>query len=1075
MNDQERIIRYWHAIELLQPQTLKKPRSSGTRKPSDEFIHDILSSDPRLPWLPDSEVSKQALPEPTETKDKRITWCWGHTLHVHLFRASIVTNALQRAFGADQGYREDPPERTTSLYAAEFSDEGFLVPDSLVLSSEAWFLGRLLDHQDWDSHFNDHQRCVREQAEARLTGPVSRESLNEFTKFVLEFCGLCSDLPDPEHGALRAISTPVKHVESLKTTTDETPSNSPPSGFGELPLNSFLLDDLDKVARNVAAGQASRALSQYLSRHDALERKVVDCDAQAISIVNHLLPAQYSAGCWPSPHDLGLVHSQQLAVNLILNTLQDAEGIMGINGPPGTGKTTLLRDMVAAIVTKRADVLAQLERASDAFEMDGMETANCGGHERRVYRMKPMLFGHEIVVASSNNGAVENITKELPQRSRIDPRWLPDADYFGELGTRTSGEVSWALISAALGSKSRRSQFISRYFYGPPSTGANDDASSPQAVRFPQGLSGWLWEQAAHYGNLAGASSLRKRNWQRAVQTYREAREAESRIRNQVSELQASLDAILPVHEKISTIKAALQILENTLNPPIGVSEVSVQEGMLIAEGRARSREAEHVAHQNQKPGLLKNLMSFGAAGRNWSDEDNALRSSLLKAQEALSGWKRLQLHQDQLTEASQKVSELAIDLKADHIQSWLTTGRVVSGHSIELQEPWKLPGWRQARARVFIEALHLHQTFLEIEARRIWSNLDMANRLIKGDRVSGLSRDCIRSSWASLFMVVPVLSSTFASFDRSFGSLECSEIGWLLVDEAGQASPQAAVGALWRARRAVFVGDPLQLKPVMSVSDAALEHMRTHFQIDNHWLPNRQSAQTLADLATPWGRMVGKSAHRIWAGLPLVVHRRCDKPMFMLANRIAYDGAMVYGTLPPAPEAETPARLPTGWVHTQGSSEGNWVPAEGEKLRTLMVLLHEDGVPPADIAVITPFRDVLIKIRPIVKEYPGNTPERKPVCGTIHTMQGKEAAVVIMVLGGNTASPGARDWAVSEPNLLNVATTRARRRFYVIGDRNDWQHRALFSEVMDLLPPLDVQLPTSAQPELSATDHLTT
>lgn len=60
-------------------------------------------------------------------------------------------------------------------------------------------------------------------------------------------------------------------------------------------------------------------------------------------------------------------------------------------------------------------------------------------------------------------------------------------------------------------------------------------------------------------------------------------------------------------------------------------------------------------------------------------------------------------------------------------------------------------------------------------------------------------------------------------------------------------------------------------------------------------------------------------------------------------------------------------------------------------------------------------------------------------------------------------------------PNLLNVATTRARRRFYVIGDRNDWQHRALFSEVMDLLPPLDVQLPTSAQPELSATDHLTT
>jgi len=67
--------------------------------------------------------------------------------------------------------------------------------------------------------------------------------------------------------------------------------------------------------------------------------------------------------------------------------------------------------------------------------------------------------------------------------------------------------------------------------------------------------------------------------------------------------------------------------------------------------------------------------------------------------------------------------------------------------------------------------------------------------------------------------------------------------------------------------------------------------------------------------------------------------------------------------------------------------------------------------------------------------------------------MQGKEAPIVIMVLGGNTEGSGARDWAVSEPNLLNVAATRAKRRFYVIGDRNDWQNRALFCDVMDLLP----------------------
>ncbi|WP_427926330.1 AAA domain-containing protein [Xanthomonas citri] len=81
-----------------------------------------------------------------------------------------------------------------------------------------------------------------------------------------------------------------------------------------------------------------------------------------------------------------------------------------------------------------------------------------------------------------------------------------------------------------------------------------------------------------------------------------------------------------------------------------------------------------------------------------------------------------------------------------------------------------------------------------------------------------------------------------------------------------------------------------------------------------------------------------------------------------------------------------------------------------------------------------------------------------KMVSGTIHTMQGKEASVVIIVLGGNTVGSGARNWAVSEPNLLNVAATRAKRRLYVIGDRNDWKHRPLFCDVMDLLPIRDIR-----------------
>ncbi|WP_144395752.1 AAA domain-containing protein, partial [Pseudomonas sp. Kh7] len=93
----------------------------------------------------------------------------------------------------------------------------------------------------------------------------------------------------------------------------------------------------------------------------------------------------------------------------------------------------------------------------------------------------------------------------------------------------------------------------------------------------------------------------------------------------------------------------------------------------------------------------------------------------------------------------------------------------------------------------------------------------------------------------------------------------------------------------------------------------------------------------------------------------------------------------------------------------------------------------------------ITPFQDVRSKLSTFLPS--------QIVYGTIHTMQGKEAEIIVLVLGGSADNRGARDWAVETPNLLNVAVTRARERLYVIGDYDDWSTRQQFEQIMHLLP----------------------
>jgi superfamily I DNA and/or RNA helicase len=338
---------------------------------------------------------------------------------------------------------------------------------------------------------------------------------------------------------------------------------------------------------------------------------------------------------------------------------------------------------------------------------------------------------------------------------------------------------------------------------------------------------------------------------------------------------------------------------------------------------------------------------------------------------------------------------------------------------------------------------------------------------LLKGRGLTAQQEPARASLWASLFLVVPVVSTTFASVSRMFGPLGRERIGWLLIDEAGQALPQAAVGAIWRARRTVAIGDPMQIPPVVTMTQRLIDAIMEHHDLDGDlWAAPRASVQILADRASWFGTEILREDGDLWVGSPLRVHRRCESPMFEISNRIAYDGLMVQATRT-RPSGIGQVLGDSAWLHVEATPSGHWSPAEGERAAELFGQFLDAGLDAREIFFVTPFRLVQDRLRQVLKRVADDRGAlesswkwSRDNVGTIHVVQGKEAEAVVLVLGSPSEdAAGARRWAGGEPNLLNVAASRAKQRLYVIGHRGAWRDAGVFRT-------LSVELPDSGQEE---------
>lgn len=887
-------------------------------------------------------------------------------------------------------------------------------------------------------------------------------------------------------------ASPTRDGESDTDDQDEETASAENSEIDI--LNSFYAQD---IARSIAAlerGMSSPALESYLTPQVPSARIDLYQSAGRKRIVSGLKPDRLNSGHWLDRPCHAMSLMQQFAINSVFEQLAQT-GVFSVNGPPGTGKTTLLRDIFAENIVRRARALAKFEMSGDAF-LPESATVNFMGAEKpcKVAQLREEIAGFEMVVASSNNAAVENISRDLPKTKSLgkaekpgEPRWrdaqgkatvgylqqvahnVAARNSKGEYENLSPDDEPWGLISCALGKKSNRTAFVERISFA----GAKPSEKAPKGFDPERHQSLWTWRKC--YKGIG----------------YSQARIDFLKVDQEVKSMILQLDRYAKLHAELQgQTEASFTAAE-------AQSERQAQQAFAIAQAALNASENEQT-HCDSQFALLKSEEKIIETRRpkwlwwaqlrkrqDYLDYSNDLATNHRRQGEWLhrkyetaesrrSAQKNAGLASAVYTQTQRSLSQrqAAWQAKQNELERFTKAfpQAACPEESDDLeQECWQIDGfWRDEtlnakRAELFAAALQLHEAWLADVLQtggRFGGNVVAFCHMLSGKRLQETQHAL--AIWRSLFMVVPVVSSTFASFASQFRDLGANAFGWLFIDEAGQAVPQAAVGALWRAKRAVVVGDPLQIEPVFTVPIKLIEALSKSSILppNSDVAPHRVSVQNLADAANPLGAWIGTGQDVQWIGSPLRVHRRCVDPMFSIANEIAYAGKMIFFD-PADPQKRLPPKdsLDLGnsaWVHAPGQTNNKQaVSTQIELVHQALVTLYQRTGTLPPIYIISPFKRIKDELIGRISKQEnwttvasaGVEPPKKSKLqewckariGTVHTFQGKEESIVWMVLGCDDRTRGAANWAAGKPNLLNVALTRAKHRFFMIGDASLW------------------------------------
>ncbi|MBQ2970954.1 MAG: DNA helicase [Ruminococcus sp.] len=719
--------------------------------------------------------------------------------------------------------------------------------------------------------------------------------------------------------------------------------------------------------------------------------------------------------------------SQRRCINQ-LNNMESSE-ILAVSGPPGTGKTTLLQSAVADLLTKHA-----------------------------IKAIDPPI----IVASSTNNQAVTNIIDSFGAIKslgigNIEKRWITVTESFATYFP-SSSKISNAkskkyqineelIIKLNSGDEKDKSEKCmlkesSKYF--------SDSVNSISVCKSK------IHNRLLEINDLKNAlisnfdNLLQKTNGQ-PVQNYLEnlqqkIKDIDSKISNTQNIIQTKNEQTEKYQNRIAEWKTKYKQL------PIYVrlfSFITIFKKQIIAWIKNNKNEYEllNLYSTNTIKGITNHYKGLIESTEN---EIYNLRSNIAhfnKEKERLDcEYKAIDNELSLVTETAIKLKSKTKPSTSDNID---TIKEIISKYAIyDLNEKIDT----SVRYIEFWLAVHYYEC--------IW----LETKNLTDKQLSTNIKDIQIHKLRDFSLITPCMVMTFYMLPKTFEIWKQNEkvadylynhIDLLIVDEAGQTSPEIAAPSFALAKRAIVVGDEQQIPPVWGTHRALDLTLAIHngvinnendfnILIESGLNTSQSSVMKVAIHSCPYGANNDR-------GMFLSEHRRCYDEIISYCNELVYKGKLEplrgkggKDKCRVLPIDKYPVMgyfdIPTDSTLTVGTSRVNykeaetialWIAEHFTEINNYYKSIDASVSTKSILAIITPFRAQAVLIREELEK------KAKGICkyidvGTVHTFQGGERKVIIF--STTYSKNDSCHFINSNKNLMNVAVSRAKDAFWVFG-----------------------------------------